>query len=211
MRSLCVAAGCALLSLLPTAAYSISITENAANFSSDPGPSTILAPTSSSLWSIQTTSVDGSYHSPFENAPLGTPGPGYGNAFAAIQLGGSALYNFAAPNNLFSMLWGSPNSFNKLSFYSGLNGTGSNLLTLTGSNLLMQTFGHDQLQIDFGDQFFQSIVFSTTGNAFEYANLQVSDPPTAVPLPPALSLFATGLGALGFLSWRRKRKTLTTA
>jgi hypothetical protein len=30
--------------------------------------------------------------------------------------------------------------------------------------------------------------------------------PTAVPLPAALPLFATGLGALGLLGWRRKRK-----
>jgi hypothetical protein len=30
-----------------------------------------------------------------------------------------------------------------------------------------------------------------------------------VPLPAALPLFATGLGALGLLGWRRKRKALT--
>jgi hypothetical protein len=30
----------------------------------------------------------------------------------------------------------------------------------------------------------------------------------AVPLPAALPLFATGLGALGLLGWRRKRKTV---
>jgi hypothetical protein len=29
---------------------------------------------------------------------------------------------------------------------------------------------------------------------------------TATPLPAALPLFATGLGALGLLGWRRKRK-----
>jgi hypothetical protein len=42
-----------------------------------------------------------------------------------------------------------------------------------------------------------------------YANLtaQVSDPPAVTPLPPALSLFVTGLGALGLFGWRRKRKT----
>jgi hypothetical protein len=32
---------------------------------------------------------------------------------------------------------------------------------------------------------------------------------TAVPLPAALPLFATGLGALGLLGWRRKRKALS--
>jgi hypothetical protein len=31
-------------------------------------------------------------------------------------------------------------------------------------------------------------------------------PPGQVPLPAALPLFATGLGALGLLGWRRKRK-----
>jgi hypothetical protein len=31
--------------------------------------------------------------------------------------------------------------------------------------------------------------------------------PSPVPVPGALSLFATGLGGLGLLGWRRKRKT----
>jgi hypothetical protein len=30
--------------------------------------------------------------------------------------------------------------------------------------------------------------------------------PNPVPLPAALPLFATGLGGLGLLGWRRKRK-----
>jgi hypothetical protein len=35
---------------------------------------------------------------------------------------------------------------------------------------------------------------------------ETSPPPTAVPLPGTLPLFATGLGVLGLLGWRRKRK-----
>jgi hypothetical protein len=35
-------------------------------------------------------------------------------------------------------------------------------------------------------------------------NLLGDNPPT--PLPAALPLFATGLGALGLLGWRKKRK-----
>jgi hypothetical protein len=33
----------------------------------------------------------------------------------------------------------------------------------------------------------------------------------SVPLPAALPLFATGLGALGLLGWRRKRKIAAAA
>jgi hypothetical protein len=35
--------------------------------------------------------------------------------------------------------------------------------------------------------------------------------PAATPLPAALPLFASGLGAFGFLSWRRKRKAQAAA
>jgi hypothetical protein len=45
------------------------------------------------------------------------------------------------------------------------------------------------------------------------SNISVVDPPPSAagdppptPLPAALPLFATGLGALGLLGWRRKRK-----
>ena len=34
---------------------------------------------------------------------------------------------------------------------------------------------------------------------------------TATPLPAALPLFATGLGAMGLLGWRRKRKAQVVA
>ena len=44
----------------------------------------------------------------------------------------------------------------------------------------------------------------TAGNFLAFDDLTVT--PTPTPLPAALPLFATGLGALGLLSWRRKRK-----
>jgi len=42
---------------------------------------------------------------------------------------------------------------------------------------------------------------------FDDMVVKIVDPPvSAVPLPAALPLFATGLGALGLIGWRRKRK-----
>jgi hypothetical protein len=48
----------------------------------------------------------------------------------------------------------------------------------------------------------------TTSGYFDQraTQLVLNDTPAAVPLPAALPLFATGLGALGLLGWRRKRK-----
>ena len=44
-----------------------------------------------------------------------------------------------------------------------------------------------------------------TINYFSSANIEFAEA-SAVPLPAALPLFATGLGALGLYGWRRKRK-----
>ena len=52
--------------------------------------------------------------------------------------------------------------------------------------------------------------FSATGNVFPNIDgpWQMSVTDNTTPLPAALPLFATGLGALGLLGWRRKRKAL---
>ena len=42
-------------------------------------------------------------------------------------------------------------------------------------------------------------------------NLELTGGPAAVPLPATLPLFASGLGALGLLGWRRKRKNAASS
>jgi hypothetical protein len=42
-------------------------------------------------------------------------------------------------------------------------------------------------------------------------SLTMTDPPAPTPLPGALPLFGGGLGAMGLLGWRRKRKAQATA
>jgi hypothetical protein len=49
--------------------------------------------------------------------------------------------------------------------------------------------------------------FTVGDSQFAQALLRVND----TPLPPALPLFATGLGGLGLLGWRRKRKAQAVA
>jgi len=50
---------------------------------------------------------------------------------------------------------------------------------------------------------------NTVGNGNDFAlddiGLVRQAPPSPVPLPAALPLFATGLGLLGLLAWRRSR------
>jgi hypothetical protein len=62
---------------------------------------------------------------------------------------------------------------------------------------------------------FASNVSSFTISGLSPVNLSnitgLDGPTTATPLPAALPLFAGGLGALGLLGWRRKRKAAAAA
>jgi hypothetical protein len=51
----------------------------------------------------------------------------------------------------------------------------------------------------------QDVLYASADDAV--ASMHMTAATTATPLPAALPLFATGLGGLGLLGWRRKRKT----
>jgi len=69
------------------------------------------------------------------------------------------------------------------------------------------------------DYYFELGAFITYGTSYTVGppyglnpgELVVSNVPTATPLPAALPLFATGLGAMGLLGWLRKRKAQAIA
>jgi plastocyanin len=62
----------------------------------------------------------------------------------------------------------------------------------------------------FGVAGFYPYFDAVTGHAEEGAFGSITVLPAATtPLPAALSLFASGLGALGFFGWRRKRKNVS--
>jgi hypothetical protein len=56
---------------------------------------------------------------------------------------------------------------------------------------------------------FYSAAYTQNGGPGAQINASFNDsttPPSTIPLPAALPLFVTGIGGLGFLGWRRKRK-----
>jgi hypothetical protein len=158
---------------------------------------------------LRTGSVVDKWRSPFEN--FSTPGTGVGDwstlQYTSVQAHGRAVFNvFGVGATELSLLWGSPDSYNKITFYSGLNGTGTKD-SITGSQLLIQTYGHDLVTLDPGFVFL-SVVLSSKQNAFEFADLQTIGPGGGIggttPLPGALVLFGTGLAGAGFLMRRRR-------
>jgi hypothetical protein len=109
---------------------------------------------------------------------------------------GTAGYNLTG--TLLTLFWGSPDTYNTLTFWTGLNGTGDSA-SILGSDLSNpQAIGH-HLVLILTNEVFRSVTISSTSPAFEYANFAVT------PIPAALPLFATGLGLMGWLARRRKR------
>ena len=124
---------------------------------------------------------------------FGTP---YDFTYTSVR-NGSAGYNLTG--NRLNLFWGSPDSWNTLTFYTGLNGTGASTTPLVGSSLLdPDGSGHHLVSI-LTDVVFRSVILTSGQPAFEFANL------TATPIPAALPLFATGLGVMGWLARRKKR------
>jgi len=121
----------------------------------------------------------------------------------------TATYNIDSSSLTF--LWGSPDSYNQIAFFSGPNGTGSLLDTITGSNLACSSSTCKETLFDLvtfavsGGGTIGSIVLTDLGSAFEFG-FTTPPPVAATPLPAGLPLFATGLGSLGLLGWRRKRR-----
>ena len=147
-------------------------------------------------------SSSGTDRSPFENNA--TPGSGVGtwasNRYDAIQ-GNSSGYVNVALSNTMTMLWGSPDTYNTISFCTGAGGAGSCTVGAYVSGVLPVTYGHDLITFT-TDFAFSSILFASGQNALEFADVSTS----LTPLPAALPLFAGGLGVMGLLARRRKRK-----
>jgi hypothetical protein len=153
---------------------------------------------------IENVSVTNVFRSPFEGTGQ------YGDPFTTIQANFSATYTFGSPQASLQMLWGSPDTYNTIEFLNGA----TPVFTLTGAGLHPTTFGlgHDLVTFTDTTGSFTAVVLSSTQNAFEFADL-ISTPVGSqgtTPLPGALPLYVAGVGIVGFVGWRRKRKQKVT-
>jgi hypothetical protein len=105
------------------------------------------------------------------------------------------------PASILFYIFGAPTTGN----FNGLVANGGNLGSTDGSFTFVPT--HD---------FTGTVTFLVEGSltnpvSSSFTNtvtdsIVVTGPTSATPLPAALPLFATGIGGLGLLGWRRKRK-----
>ena len=156
-----------------------------------------------------TWSGAGLYQGPLVSG-IAAPPQGDDTKYLSILTGGSATLTAPGIMHSMSVYIGSLDEFNSITF-KGTNGFSQ---TFLGSGLTSPANGNQQAgstnrryYFDFDPaDLINQVIFSSSGNSFEFDNIAVNDPPAQVPEPLTLSLFAAGLAGMAGL---RRRKAVT--
>jgi hypothetical protein len=237
--ALALAFGCSALAVASSGsalAATITYTQNTTDFISLPSSAinptpisttgTVYAPSNglNGAQGLIYGSISDVYRSPFEYSYSPGNGPTGWNQdipralYSSVQGGASATYDVGTANVL-HILWGSPDSYNSLAFYSGIPSVNTFLgsISVAGNSgivsgsqpLEINTYGHDRMTFTDLSGTFSYVILSSSTNAFEFTNLEASLNVTnlpGTPVPASLPLLTSGLGAFGMMVWRRKRR-----
>ncbi|HWU55544.1 MAG TPA: PEP-CTERM sorting domain-containing protein [Rhizomicrobium sp.] len=141
---------------------------------------------------------------------IAAPPFGDNTQYLAVLAGGLATLTAPGVMHSMSVYLGSIDDYNTITF-KGLNGfsqsfTGADLTaSANGDQFIAATNRRYEFTFDPNDLINQ-VLFSSSGNSFEFDNIAVNDPPARVPEPLTLSLFAAGLAGMAGL---RRRKAVT--
>ncbi|MFN3259607.1 MAG: VPLPA-CTERM sorting domain-containing protein [Pikeienuella sp.] len=205
----CVATAALASAMAPTPAKAVSIesvTPNPASYAEIDLLTTTVLPDFSS-WnpapSTRTGNIPGVTRSPFDetsNINIYSNGSGIPESTPYFSVGpdnpsNPAILEFTVDQRAFSFLWGSPDSYNELTFFLD----GQEVITFLGT-VVQPPIAVGSAFVEFKGKFDAVSFFSDGSNAFEWTSMSA----TAVPLPAAAWMMLAGLASLGFVA-RRKR------
>jgi len=183
------------------------------------GGVTTFSVTLANNWAFVNTGANGGggsltfgFVSPLVNAVVtNTSGNGWNTANGSFFVQGGAPNNGSAMSTVSTALLQAPDGVGNT--FNFVNGIAITCMTSGSSNACATP-------LTFTINTLVALATDTSGGAFFWAdviNNNRAGAPTGlidfgqVPLPAALPLFATGLGALGLLGWRRKKKAAALA
>jgi hypothetical protein len=134
--------------------------------------------------------------------------------------GSFATFSFAAPEDTLSLLWGSPNSDNTVTLYSGKNGKGTVIGTVSFVDGVGYEINGSPTTTPYGpnttapgdiisissSSLFQSAVLTNDSGGFEVADIRA-----AAPLPSTWIMLFSALIGLGFFAYRGSRNAAAIA
>jgi hypothetical protein len=141
-------------------------------------------------------------------APVTASGPDTTNYLTTAL--GTVMLTFPGQETYIGLLWGSVDTFNTLSFYSGQTMVSS----VSGADLPTSNFGDvgagGTLYVNFfSSRPFDSVVAASGGYAFEMDDVAYAgDDSAPVPEPAAIGLLALGLLGIAYTAARRSARTM---
>ncbi len=127
---------------------------------------------------------------------IGALADAVGSYYSAVAFGGTATYDLGGTFSSLSFAWGSPDTHNLITFL--LDGVVAGTFSLSATDVIAPaTFGKGSAYATITGYTFDTVIFSASGIAFEYANLTADVVP--VPLPAAGLALVGGLFGLRVL------------